>query len=55
MPQLDPVPWFCYFIMTWLILTSLAPQKILLHINPGKFNIKKMKTLNRQTWTWTWQ
>nr|YP_009667254.1 ATP synthase F0 subunit 8 [Odorrana livida]YP_009937324.1 ATP synthase F0 subunit 8 [Odorrana graminea]ARO35550.1 ATP synthase F0 subunit 8 [Odorrana livida]QNT26795.1 ATP synthase F0 subunit 8 [Odorrana graminea] len=54
MPQLNPAPWLCYFLMTWFILMSLAPQKILAHINLNKFNIKKTKTFPLQTWTWTW-
>nr|YP_009382744.1 ATP synthase F0 subunit 8 [Odorrana wuchuanensis]AOR39628.1 ATPase subunit 8 [Odorrana wuchuanensis] len=55
MPQLDPVPWFCYLILTWLIFTLLAPQKILAYTNLNKPNAKKTKTLSAQTWPWTWQ
>nr|QTE20701.1 ATP synthase F0 subunit 8 [Odorrana macrotympana] len=54
MPQLDPAPWFCYFIMTWLILMYLAPQKILAHIYLNKFSTKKTKTFFPPVWSWTW-
>nr|YP_010024613.1 ATP synthase F0 subunit 8 [Odorrana exiliversabilis]QOP62208.1 ATP synthase F0 subunit 8 [Odorrana exiliversabilis] len=53
MPQLDPVPWFCYFLMSWFILMLLAPQKILAHISLNKFNAKKTE-FSQRTWTWTW-
>nr|YP_010568178.1 ATP synthase F0 subunit 8 [Odorrana hosii]UZC57598.1 ATP synthase F0 subunit 8 [Odorrana hosii] len=54
MPQLNPVPWFCYFLMTWLILMSLAPRKILAHINLNNFNVGKPKMLHSQIWAWSW-
>nr|YP_010238764.1 ATP synthase F0 subunit 8 [Odorrana grahami]YP_010442976.1 ATP synthase F0 subunit 8 [Odorrana jingdongensis]QTE20714.1 ATP synthase F0 subunit 8 [Odorrana grahami]UTD48926.1 ATP synthase F0 subunit 8 [Odorrana jingdongensis] len=55
MPQLDPVPWFCYLTLTWLIFMLLTPQKILTHINLNAPSIKKAKTLPSQVWPWTWQ
>nr|YP_009164153.1 ATP synthase F0 subunit 8 [Odorrana schmackeri]AHN13446.1 ATP synthase F0 subunit 8 [Odorrana schmackeri]AKN10616.1 ATPase subunit 8 [Odorrana schmackeri]ARO35562.1 ATP synthase F0 subunit 8 [Odorrana schmackeri] len=55
MPQLDPVPWLYYFLMTWFIFVSLAPQKILAHINLNKLSTNKAKMSPRQAWAWTWQ
>nr|YP_004327606.1 ATP synthase F0 subunit 8 [Odorrana ishikawae]BAJ10917.1 ATPase subunit 8 [Odorrana ishikawae] len=55
MPQLDPVPWFCYLLITWLIFMLLAPNKIMAYVSLNKLNTKKAKMISPQTWTWTWQ
>nr|UWI53501.1 ATP synthase F0 subunit 8 [Pelophylax chosenicus] len=54
MPQLNPSPWLFYLFLTWLILTFLAPSKILGHTNLNEPNPKGTKTTNF-TWTWPWQ
>nr|YP_008816340.1 ATP synthase F0 subunit 8 [Babina subaspera]BAO04476.1 ATPase subunit 8 [Babina subaspera] len=53
MPQLNPVPWLIYFLLTWLILLFLAPQKILSNTNPNEPGSKNLKTTNYM-WTWPW-
>nr|QJS33037.1 ATP synthase FO submit 8 [Hylarana latouchii] len=54
MPQLNPAPWLFYFLLTWLILISLTPKKILKHTSLGTPNPQSTKTFNF-TWTWPWQ
>nr|YP_009250823.1 ATP synthase F0 subunit 8 [Rana amurensis]AMY15645.1 ATP synthase F0 subunit 8 [Rana amurensis]ASO66800.1 ATP synthase F0 subunit 8 [Rana amurensis] len=53
MPQLNPAPWLCYFILVWLILLSLAPSKILSHTNLYEPSSENTKT-NNFMWTWPW-
>nr|YP_254692.1 ATP synthase F0 subunit 8 [Zhangixalus schlegelii]BAD99482.1 ATPase 8 [Zhangixalus schlegelii] len=54
MPQLIPEPWFFIFLTSWLVIFSVAPTKILTHLNLNKPNFKKPKT-SRNSWTWPWQ
>nr|YP_010568113.1 ATP synthase F0 subunit 8 [Chalcorana labialis]UZC57507.1 ATP synthase F0 subunit 8 [Chalcorana labialis] len=53
MPQLNPDPWFLYFLLTWFIFIFILPQKVLSHFNLTKFNPKFMKT-TYFSWTWPW-
>nr|YP_001122917.1 ATP synthase F0 subunit 8 [Pelophylax plancyi]ABM45880.1 ATPase 8 [Pelophylax plancyi] len=45
MPQLNPSPWLFYLFLAWLILTFLAPSKILGHTNLMIHNLKVQKQL----------
>nr|AVP25651.1 ATP synthase subunit 8 [Elachistocleis ovalis] len=53
MPQLIPDPWFFIFITSWIILLTLAPQKILKHTTLNDPTPKTSKT-TQKTWTWPW-
>nr|BCG05743.1 ATP synthase F0 subunit 8 [Glandirana rugosa] len=54
MPQLDPMPWLFYLIITWLTVLFLAPNKILGHIKINEPNTKTNEMLNI-SWSWPWQ
>nr|UEE87738.1 ATP synthase F0 subunit 8 [Nidirana yeae] len=54
MPQLNPVPWFMYLCIVWLIILFLAPKKILSHTSLNEPNPKNVKTADI-VWTWPWQ
>nr|YP_009733723.1 ATP synthase F0 subunit 8 [Zhangixalus omeimontis]QHV34473.1 ATP synthase F0 subunit 8 [Zhangixalus omeimontis]WBP64288.1 ATP synthase F0 subunit 8 [Zhangixalus omeimontis] len=53
MPQLIPEPWFFIFLMSWLIILSVSPTKILNHFNLNKPNLKNSKT-SHNSWIWPW-
>nr|AGN71528.1 ATP synthase F0 subunit 8 [Scaphiophryne madagascariensis]AVP25700.1 ATP synthase subunit 8 [Scaphiophryne sp. TNHC-GDC 14371] len=53
MPQLIPDPWFFIFVSSWLILTFLAPQKILKH-NTLNDPATKSTKISHHTWSWPW-
>nr|AGU46599.1 ATP synthase F0 subunit 8 [Quasipaa shini] len=53
MPQLLPAPWFFILVFTWIIFTSLAPQKILSHLFLNEPAFKFTKT-TKHTWAWLW-
>nr|UGV21535.1 ATP synthase F0 subunit 8 [Microhyla achatina] len=53
MPQLIPDPWFFIFLLSWLIVTILAPQKILNHTILNEPSSQSSKT-SHKTWTWPW-
>nr|AHG32626.1 ATP synthase subunit 8 [Glandirana rugosa]BCG05717.1 ATP synthase F0 subunit 8 [Glandirana rugosa] len=54
MPQLNPMPWLFYLIITWLIFLFLAPKKILGHIKINEPNTKTTE-MSYISWSWPWQ
>nr|YP_004564223.1 ATP synthase F0 subunit 8 [Hymenochirus boettgeri]ADM35674.1 ATP synthase F0 subunit 8 [Hymenochirus boettgeri] len=54
MPQLNPNPWFMILIMSWLILLTIIPQKVISHQTfnePMSQNTEKPKP---KPWNWPW-
>nr|YP_009138359.1 ATP synthase F0 subunit 8 [Leiopelma hochstetteri]AII41073.1 ATP synthase F0 subunit 8 [Leiopelma hochstetteri] len=53
MPQLNPGPWLAVFLLSWLILTLVLPNKIISHqpINEPPKDLKKSPPSH---WIWPW-
>nr|YP_010568087.1 ATP synthase F0 subunit 8 [Kalophrynus palmatissimus]UZC57481.1 ATP synthase F0 subunit 8 [Kalophrynus palmatissimus] len=53
MPQLIPDPWFFIFFSSWIIISIVAPKKILSHKILNDPSPKPQKTQST-FWTWPW-
>nr|YP_009355446.1 ATP synthase F0 subunit 8 [Synagrops japonicus]WNH22067.1 ATP synthase F0 subunit 8 [Synagrops bellus]BAX03725.1 ATPase subunit 8 [Synagrops japonicus]BBU25817.1 ATPase subunit 8 [Synagrops japonicus] len=54
MPQLDLAPWFYILIVSWLLLATILPTKLLAHVftkTPVDSSTAQPKTNN---WQWPW-
>nr|YP_008593183.1 ATP synthase F0 subunit 8 [Johnius belangerii]AGU46538.1 ATP synthase F0 subunit 8 [Johnius belangerii]QBI38012.1 ATP synthase F0 subunit 8 [Johnius sp. n. BL-2019] len=54
MPQLNPSPWFCFMILSWLSLLIVVPPKVMAHLFPNVPVSKSLEELKTGTWNWPW-
>nr|NP_443454.1 ATP synthase F0 subunit 8 [Stephanolepis cirrhifer]YP_010948250.1 ATP synthase F0 subunit 8 [Stephanolepis hispida]WMI35343.1 ATP synthase F0 subunit 8 [Stephanolepis hispida]WMI35447.1 ATP synthase F0 subunit 8 [Stephanolepis hispida]BAB70460.1 ATPase subunit 8 [Stephanolepis cirrhifer] len=54
MPQLDPAPWLMILVLSWSILLTVIPPKVLSHTFPNTPNAQSAEKLETNPWTWLW-
>nr|YP_009116593.1 ATPase subunit 8 [Polydactylus plebeius]BAQ20920.1 ATPase subunit 8 [Polydactylus plebeius] len=54
MPQLNPSPWFYIFIVSWLVLLTVAFPKTLDYTFPNEATLQDTQEAKRGTWLWPW-
>nr|YP_010390218.1 ATP synthase F0 subunit 8 [Upeneus japonicus]UPV69474.1 ATP synthase F0 subunit 8 [Upeneus japonicus]BAO84658.1 ATPase subunit 8 [Upeneus japonicus] len=53
MPQLDPAPWFNIFALSWAILLTIMPPKVLAHTFPGEPTAQSAEAPKTTPWNWS--
>uniref|UniRef100_UPI0030FE4D2A ATP synthase F0 subunit 8 n=1 Tax=Mullus argentinae TaxID=749194 RepID=UPI0030FE4D2A len=53
MPQLNPNPWLPVFVLTWMVLLTIVPPKVLLHTFPNDLTAQSAETPKTDSWDWS--
>nr|YP_009990455.1 ATP synthase F0 subunit 8 [Mullus surmuletus]QNM99679.1 ATP synthase F0 subunit 8 [Mullus surmuletus] len=53
MPQLNPTPWLPIFVLTWTILLTIVPPKVLAHTLPNDPTAQSAETPKTDPWDWS--
>nr|BBG74478.1 ATPase subunits 8 [Paraulopus oblongus] len=57
MPQLNPAPWFKIAVITWLLLLTLIPLKLMNYYfpyDPSPQDFDSSVHSTEQPWKWQW-
>nr|BAI53511.1 ATPase subunit 8 [Monognathus jesperseni] len=54
MPQLNLMPWFMVFMVTWLLLTMLPPTKVASHLFLTEPEASATEGVKPAPWNWPW-